>query len=155
MHRWALLTLAAFILTACSSNAITTTRPPTKSSASQAIAALDWLKAHQNTIQDLQNDLNAVTDAGNTGNTSDILAGCQKLGTDSAHALTLPPIPDPQIQADQGASLAHFQSASQVCVRGIQQGDLGLMEQYKSEVSAGIAEQTTLVNEILHQGGVK
>ena len=84
----------------------TTAAPPTTTITTENLAgAKAWFTSNVGILQDLQNDLNKVTDSGNTGNKSGVIAGCTQLASDTTAAQHLPPIPDTTIQGEWSDSL--------------------------------------------------
>ena len=127
----------------------TTAAPPTTTITTENLAgAKAWFTSNVGILQDLQNDLNKVTDSGNTGNKSGVIAGCTQLASDTTAAQHLPPIPDTTIQGEWSDSLTDFADAAQDCVQGLQNNDVTEMSTYKVQLQSGIIEQTNIANAI-------
>jgi hypothetical protein len=122
--------------------------PVTTTTESQARAIINWFQSNVGTFQTLQNDLDNINAAGNGGDPSGVLSGCQQLTSDTTAAQRIPPIPDQEFQGDWAASLADFASGAQDCINGIQNGDVLLMSRYKTEINAGISEQKKVTDAI-------
>jgi hypothetical protein len=126
----------------------TTTVPPTATTIDPAAVIHAWLSTNEGTFQTLQNDLDTINSGGNSGDSTEILTGCQRLNTDAATAQKIPPVPNSQIQGQWEASLSDFGTAAQDCINGLENGDVNLASQYKTYINKGIAEQSKLVKEI-------
>jgi hypothetical protein len=125
----------------------TATKPKTPVSPTES-AVRSWLNAHEIVFADLQTDLAAVNAASNNGSVKAVASGCDQLAADVTTMMSVPPIPDPQIQGHWATALADFKTAADDCVQGLTQNDARASEKYKPRVRAGISGVNRVISEL-------
>jgi stage V sporulation protein SpoVS len=125
----------------------TAKKPKTPVSPTEA-AVRSWLNAHEIVFADLQTDLAAVSAASNNGSVKAVASDCDQLAADVTTMMSVPPIPDPQIQGHWATALADFKAAADDCVQGLTQNDARASDQYKPRVHAGISGVDRVISEL-------
>jgi len=156
--QWLGAAVAALTLAGCTINAgsDTTTTPttaitPTTQSQNAALAA--WIGAHASGLLQLGKDINQVQAGGNAANMTEIVKGCLALRSDATKDASVAPIPDAQIEAHWSAALTEYASGAKDCLAGFQQGNLGLVAQYKSYRNAANAQIGQVAQELQQLAG--
>jgi hypothetical protein len=126
--------------------------PPTTTTEDPAQVATDWEGAHAGALQDLQSDLDDVTNFGNGGDAAGVLAACQQLAADTRTVQGFGPFPIANLQGNWAQSLADFAQAAQAGIRAIQNDDPSQVAAYKQYIKNGISQQQIVTNAVNAMG---
>ena len=129
----------------------TTAKAPLKVNTTEAKATtttvaplVAWVQKNYSIMQMLSSQVGAVSSdmvsAGSSGQYSDLLAACQNLGGDAQMAARVAQAPDPSVEQHWSASLTYLNSASQDCVQGVNQMDVGLIQKMNSDIASATSE---------------
>ena len=107
------------------------------SSSSNSSAMASWFTSYGANYQRVATDDRQIAvDSSATGvSPSTLRADCGRLGAAVATAKSNPPMPDPALEPSWSAILVQLQRASQLCVSGIDQQSVSLLNQAGDDIS--------------------
>ena len=97
---------------------------------------------------DAQSIAKDIVAASSSGDASQVLSDCQKLGSDVKAAQALPAAPVASLNDKFQASLTDFSQASSQCVKGINDGDSNLVNDAARSLKSGLEKMTEFAKQL-------
>jgi hypothetical protein len=114
---------------------------------------IHWVKANKSAITQIAKDIGTATsDANNQSNPNYLTVARADAVTIQLAAesdLELPPIPNPRDEGHWAAALAYFDCAAESAITGIDQSNVGVLEQGNTEYDQGRTQLLALVKALL------